>query len=196
MSLPAREEVLVRGAWVLTLGPMGEIRDGAVFLVDGAIGAVGSYADLRKAHPGLTVIGDGTGVVIPGLVNAHTHLSEALIPGMGSNLTLFEWGTRVVTPAGAVLTREMAREGSLLKAIELLHSGVTCVNDMFHHYHPGSFASLGVVEGLTGAGLRGMVAFGAEDAFDAFGGRRFTVEAAIEEHLALEETAAGAELLD
>lgn len=196
MSLPAREDVLVRGAWVLTSGPIGEVRDGAVLMRDGAIAMVGSYADVRRAHPGVTVIGDGTGVVIPGLVNAHTHLSEALIPGMGSNLTLFEWGTRVVTPAGAVLTQEMAREGSLLKAAELLHSGVTCVNDMFHHYHPGSFASLGVVEGLAEAGLRGMVAFGAEDAFDPFGGRRFTVEAAIEEHLALDEAAAGAELLD
>ncbi|NIA24523.1 MAG: amidohydrolase family protein [Gammaproteobacteria bacterium] len=196
MSLPTREEVLVRGAWVLTSATVGEVRDGAVLIADGTIAAVGSYADLRRAHPAITVVGDGTGVVIPGLVNAHTHLSEALIPGMGSDLTLFEWGTRVVTPAGTVLTREMAREGSLLKAAELLHSGVTCVNDMFHHYHAGSFASLGVVEGLTEVGLRGMVAFGAEDAFEVFGGRRFTVEEAMEEHLALEEATAGAELLE
>lgn len=196
MSLPERHEVLIRGAWLLTFASAGEVHDGAVLIADGAIAAVGPYVDLHRQHPATPVVGDGTGVVLPGLVNAHTHFSEALIPGMGSNLTLFEWGTRVVTPAGTVLTREMAREGSRLKAIELLHSGVTCVNDMFHHYHPGSFASLGVVEGLAQVGLRGMVAFGAEDAFEAFGGRRFTAEGAIEEHLALEEAAAGAELLD
>jgi len=73
---------------------------------------------------------------------------------------------------------------------------VTCLNDMFHHYRPGSFASLGVVEGLTRAGLRANVAFGAEDAFDAFGGGRFSVGAAVEEHLALAEEAGAAELLD
>ena len=159
MTLPSRQDVIVRGAWVLTSGPLKEIRDGAVLISSGAIADVGSYEDLRAEHPALEVVGDGTGVVIPGLVNAHTHLSEALIPGIGSDLTLFEWGTRVVTPAGAVLTREMAKEGSLLKAAELLHSGVTFVNDMFHHYHTGSLASLGVVDGLAEAGLRGAVAF-------------------------------------
>lgn len=82
---------------------------------------------------------------------------------MGSELTLFEWGTRLVTPVGARLTAADAREGTLLKAVELLRSGVTCVNDLFVHANPGSAASLGVVEGLERAGLRGVVAFGPED---------------------------------
>ena len=196
MTLPDREHVLVRGAWLLTSAPVGEIRDGAVLLEAGVITAVGPYADIRKANPDVEVVGDGTGIVMPGMVNAHTHLSEALVPGMGSNLPLFEWGARVVTPAGSCLTQEMAREGTRLKAIELLHAGVTTVNDMFHHYNPGSFASLGVVEGLSRAGLRGMVAFGAEDAFEPFGGHRIGVHGAIEEHLALEEAASEAELVD
>lgn len=195
MSLPAREHVLVRGSWVLTSAPAGEIRDGAVLVEDGVIAAVGAYAELRAQHPDVAVVGDGTGVVLPGMINAHTHLSEALIPGIGSDLTLFEWGTRVVTPAGTVLTREMATEGARLKAAELIHSGVTFVNDMFHHYRPGSFASLGVVEGLESVGLRGMVAFGAEDAFEAFGGRSFTVAEVLEEHLALEAAVADADLI-
>jgi cytosine/adenosine deaminase-related metal-dependent hydrolase len=196
VTLPSRDEVLIRGAWALTSGPVGEIRDGAVLIADGTIKAVGPYADLRKEHPTVKTIGDGDGVVLPGLVNTHTHLSEALVPGMGSDFTLFEWGTRIVTPAGMALSREMAREGARLKAVEFLHSGVTCVNDMFHHYQPDSFASLGVVDGLASVGLRGMVAFGAEDAFEAFGGTRISVEAAVEEHLALEAAAVGEDLLD
>ncbi len=195
MSLPAPERTLVGGSWVLTMGPAGDIRDGAVLIEDGAIAAVGSSDELRRAHPDVATVGEGTGVVIPGLVNAHTHLSEALIPGMGSDLTLFEWGRRVITPAGSVLTREMARQGTLLKAVELLHSGVTCVNDMFHHYRPGSFASLGVAEGLAESGLRGVTAFGAEDAFEALGGSRFTVAEVIEEHQALAEAAGATELV-
>ena len=50
-----------------------------------------------------------------------------------------------------------------LRAVELLLSGVTCVNDMFVHYNPDAMASLGVVSGLRSAGLRGVVSFGAED---------------------------------
>ncbi len=158
--------VLVRGAWVLTMGAAGDIADGAVLLNGDLIIAIGPYRELRARHPEAAVVGDGTGIVTPGLVNAHTHLSEALIPGMGSELTLFEWGSRIVTPVGERLTAEMAEEGTVLKAIELLHSGVTTVNDMFCHSSPGSRASLGVVAGLERAGLRGVVSFGAENGLD------------------------------
>ncbi|GAA3111310.1 amidohydrolase family protein [Streptosporangium carneum] len=159
-----REEVLVRAAWVLTVGPAGEIEDGAVHVRDGRIVEVGPYRELRGRLPGLPVEGDGTGLLIPGLVNTHTHLSEALATGMGSELTLFEWGERIVGPLGSVLTAEDAREGTRLRAIEMLLSGVTTVNDMFVHCNPDDAASVGVVAGLEEAGLRGVVSFGAEDA--------------------------------
>ena len=195
MSLPERDHALVRGAWVLTSAPAGAIRDGCVVIEDGSIVGVGDYDAVRADHAAVTVIGDGTGIVLPGLINAHAHMSEALIPGIGSDLTLFEWGTRVVTPAGAALTEEMAREGTRLKAAELIHSGVTFVNDMFHYYRSGSLASLGVVAGLASVGMRAVVAFGAEDAFGAFGGNRFSVAEALDEHRALASAAADTDLI-
>jgi cytosine/adenosine deaminase-related metal-dependent hydrolase len=148
------------------MGAAGDVADGAVLLDGGVIVAVGPYPELRARHPEAVVVGDGTGIVTPGLVNAHTHFSEALIPGMGSELTLFEWGSRIVTPVGERLTPEIAEEGTVLKAIELLRSGVTTVNDMFCHSSPGSRASLGVVAGLERAGLRGLVSFGAENGLE------------------------------
>lgn len=163
-GLPTRQEVLVRGAWVLTVGPAGNLADGAVHLRDGEIVAVGTFDELRAAAPGAEVVGDGTGIVIPGFVNTHTHLSEALATGMGSELTLFEWGEQIVTPIGRHLTAPMATEGTVLKAVEMLLSGVTCVNDMFVHANLGGRVSSGVVDGLDRVGLRGVVSFGAEDA--------------------------------
>ena len=64
---------------------------------------------------------------------------------MGSEMTLFEWGREIVTPVGDKLNIESAREGAILKTIEMLHSGVTYVNDMFVHSNPKTMASLGVV---------------------------------------------------
>jgi len=157
---------VVRGGHVLTMGPAGDIAGGAVAFADGAILAVGDFEEVARRFPGAEVVGEDHGVVLPGLVNAHTHLSEALLPGMGEDLTLFEWGTRLVTPAGRHLTREMARVGAMLKGAELLLGGVTTVNDMFCHTNMGSLASLGAVDGLEAMGLRGVVCFGAEDAFD------------------------------
>ncbi|MCD4524018.1 amidohydrolase family protein [Nocardioides sp. cx-173] len=169
---------LVRGRHVLTmagLAPVGErertpgahlegvVGDGAVLVRDGEIIEVAAYDALRAAHPGVPVHGDGTGLVLPGLISTHTHLSEALGTGMGSELSLFEWGEEIVGPLGLVLTREDAAEGTALRAVEMLLSGVTTVNDMFCHGHLRSRASLGVVDGLTRAGMRGVVSYGAED---------------------------------
>lgn len=173
-------EFLVRGRHVITMAGLvgpderdrtpgacteGIVDDGAVHVRDGEIVAVDRFEDLVAAHPHLPVHGDGTGLVIPGLVSTHTHLSEGLVTGMGSELSLFEWGAEVVGPVGMVLTREHAAEGTALRAVEMLLTGVTTVNDMFCHANIGSMASLGAADGLRRAGMRGVVSFGAEDGF-------------------------------
>ena len=182
--------VVVRGGHLLTMGPAGDLENGAVAFADGEVLAVGPSAELTARFPDAEVVGDDRGVVLPGLVNAHTHLSEALIPGMGEDLSLLEWLDAIVTPVGRHLTREMATVGAMLKGAELLLSGVTCVNDMFFHTNAGSLASLGAVDGLEAMGLRGLVAFGAEDAADPL-----PVAAVLAEHQALAERCAASELV-
>ena len=158
---------IVRGAWVLAMAPGAElIRDGAVLIADdGSIVDVGEFGVIAAANPDAEVVGDGNGVVMPGLINAHTHLTECLIPGMGETASLWEWFERVVDPAGRVITREEVRLGTHLKAAEMLLSGITTVNDMSCHRNLGSLASLGAAEGLEDMGMRGVVSFGAEDIF-------------------------------
>jgi 5-methylthioadenosine/S-adenosylhomocysteine deaminase len=164
-----QQVTVVRGGHVLSMSPAGDVGGGAVAFAGGEILAVGRSDELARAYPGAEVVGDDDGgVVLPGLVNCHTHLSEALMPGMGEDMTLFEWASRLLSPTARHLTREMARVGAMLKGAEMLLSGVTCVNDMFCHTNAGSLASLGAVDGLEAMGLRGVVSFGAEDAFDPF----------------------------
>ena len=83
--------VVVRAGHLLTMGPAGDVEDGAVAFAGGEVLAAGPSAEVRASFPGAEVVGDDHGVVLPGLVNAHTHLSEGLIPGMGEELTLLEW---------------------------------------------------------------------------------------------------------
>lgn len=159
---------LVRGAWVLAMDPARElVRDGAVaFGADGEIAAVGDWGRLRERFPQAGVVGDGNGIVLPGFVNCHTHLTEGLIAGMGETASLWEWFDRVVSPAGEVTTREDVRVGARLKGAEMLLSGITTVNDMSCHRNLGSLASLGAADGLAQMGLRGIVSFGAENLYD------------------------------
>ena len=187
MSTGAR--LLIRGGHVLTMGPAGDIRDGAVAVDADSVVAVGPYAELARRFPQAEVVGDAHGIVTPGLVNAHTHMSEALIPGMAETLSIWVWGTRLLLPTMPHLTREMARVGTLFRGAELIRSGVTTVNDMFCHAHAREFASLGVVDGFEELGLRGVVCFGAEDmAWKAL--PEFSIGRIIDEHRALAERAA------
>jgi 5-methylthioadenosine/S-adenosylhomocysteine deaminase len=180
---------LVRGGHVLTMGPLGDIAGGAVAVSGERIAEVGSHAELSRKYPGAAVVGDDYGIVIPGLVNAHTHMSEALIPGMAEKLSIWVWGARLLMPVMPHLTREMARVGTLFRGAELIRSGVTTFNDMFCHSNPSDFASLGVVDGLEELGLRGVVSFGAEDV--AWGAApALSVSRIVEEHRALAERAA------
>ena len=105
---------VVRGQHVLTMGAAGDLEGGAVAFAGGEVLAVGPFPELAARFPDAEVTGDGHGVVLPGLVNAHTHLSEALLPGLGEDLTLLEWLDRISAPAGRHLTREMARGGARL----------------------------------------------------------------------------------
>ena len=195
-ALPERADTIARGAWLLPMSDGGPVADGAVAMSGGAITMVGTYPDVRAANPDAAVVGEGDGIVMPGMVNAHTHLSEALIPGMGSEMTLFEWGRDIVTPVSENITAEMAAEGTVLKAAEMLHAGVTCVNDMFVHSNPGSRASLGVVAGLVRGGLRGIVSFGAENALDGVTAMEpMSVDEIVAEQHELEAAAEQAELL-
>lgn len=180
---------LVRAGHVLTMGPQGDITGGAVAVSGELIVGVGPFAELRRKYPDGQVAGDDYGIVIPGLVNAHTHMSEALIPGMGENLSIWVWGARLLLPVMPHLTREMARIGTLFRGAELIRSGVTTFNDMFCHSNLSDFASLGVADGLEELGLRGVVSFGAEDI--AWGAAAaLPIPRILEEHRALAERCA------
>lgn len=169
-ALPSNGEATVlRAGHVLTMGRAGDITDGAVAFsrADGLILAVGDYSSVSGAFPGATTIGDSRDIVTPGFVNAHDHLSEGLISGMGETMSLYEWAARLINPVLRHLTRELARAGTMLKAAEMIRSGITTVNDMFVHFNAGSYASLGVADGLDDVGLGGVICFGPEDMADA-----------------------------
>jgi 5-methylthioadenosine/S-adenosylhomocysteine deaminase len=144
---------VVRARHVLTFGPLGHVRDGAVAVdAGGRIAAVGPWSQLRDRFPAAQVVGDGRGILTPGLISCHGHFSEGLVTGIGETHTLWEWFVRIVGPIEPYLTREMAYVGALLKAGELALSGVTTVADMFCSA-PGGSAPDGSARGVSAGGV-------------------------------------------
>ncbi len=87
-------------------------------------------------------------VLIPGLVNAHTHAAMALLRGLADDLPLMRWLEEHIWPAEARhVSREFVRDGTLLACAEMLRGGVTCFNDMY-------FFPEAALEAALAAGLR------------------------------------------
>ncbi|QXM06183.1 amidohydrolase [Crassaminicella indica] len=71
-------------------------------------------------------------LVMPGLINTHTHLPMSLFRNFADDLPLWEWLTEKVWPIEPKLTEEIVYWGTLLSIAELIMSGITCFNDMYN----------------------------------------------------------------
>jgi len=129
MSLghPKTEQLLLHGKFVLTDARMksrGVIRDGGLLIEGDRIAATGSFPALASQHPGVRVIGDGSQLVMPGLVDAHSH-GRGLSPiqkGVPTDFlenALFDWATMPVLPPE--LTAAMCVLRHIRSGCTLLH---------------------------------------------------------------------------
>ena len=113
--------MLLSADWVLPVE--GEpIEDGAVLVEDGRVAAVGPASDLGRGERF-----DGCAIV-PGLVNAHTHLEYAVYAGFGDGLAFAPWLAVHIERKGRIDLDDMLAIARL-GAAECLRSGVTCVAD-------------------------------------------------------------------
>lgn len=89
-------------------------------------------------------------VLMPGLVNAHTHAAMTLLRGLADDLPLMRWLQEHIWPAEAKhVSREFVHDGTLLAAAEMLRSGITCMNDMY--FFPEMAAQAVVEAGMRAA---------------------------------------------
>jgi 5-methylthioadenosine/S-adenosylhomocysteine deaminase len=106
------------------------VRDGVVDVADGRIAYCGPAAAAPVSTAPVTEL---TGIVVPGLVNAHAHSPMTLLRGMGGDLPLLRWLNEVIWPAEARLRAEDVRAGMLLGSVEMLRNGVTTSAEMYFH---------------------------------------------------------------
>jgi 5-methylthioadenosine/S-adenosylhomocysteine deaminase len=145
-------EMLVLGGTVLTMEEGAEpIPDGAVAIGDGRIVAVGSSEELLEMAPTGEVLNASECLILPGLVNTHSHLAMTLLRGIADDLPLKEWLERHIWPAEkAHMTEGAVRVGTRLAAAEKLLAGITTTTDMY-------FFAADVAEVLAEAGMRAVV---------------------------------------
>lgn len=126
------------------------IEDAALAVNDGTILAVGPRADIEAAHTPAERLDLGRSMVLPGLVNAHTHVSMTLLRGLADDLPLMDWLTKHIFPVEQKLTPELVRLGAMLGCAEMLRTGTTAFCDMY-------LMEEAVAEAVAASGLRARV---------------------------------------
>ncbi|MGV3739768.1 MAG: TRZ/ATZ family hydrolase [Gammaproteobacteria bacterium] len=87
--------------------------------------------------------------LLPGLINAHTHLGMNYFRGLGCDLMLMDWLNGYLWPAEKKwLSHEFVHDASLFAMAEMIRSGTTCFNDMF--YFPEAIADAAITAGMRG----------------------------------------------
>jgi 5-methylthioadenosine/S-adenosylhomocysteine deaminase len=125
-------DTLVTARWVVPVEPDGRVlEDHSVAILGGRILAVLPSADARVRYDAREVVDRPSHVLMPGLVNAHTHAAMTLLRGRAENRQLGPWLREGVWPLERRWTGpEYVRDGTELAIAEMLRAGVTCFADM------------------------------------------------------------------
>jgi len=145
-------DLIIRGGTVLTMdGSRRVINNGGVAIKDGRIAAVGKVADIDRDYGAREVVDARGKVVIPGLINGHTHVPMTLFRGIADDLDLQEWLTKYIFPAEAKnVTEDFVRVGTRLGLAEMIRSGTTTYCDMYYFEDA-------IADETSKAGMRGVI---------------------------------------
>jgi 5-methylthioadenosine/S-adenosylhomocysteine deaminase len=145
-------DLLVEGGYVYADGTVVEADVG---VREGRVAEVGDAEDADRVL-------DASGcLVLPGMVNAHTHASMTLLRGYADDLPLETWLKEHIWPVEAHLTAEDVRVGAELAAVEMIRSGTTAFADMY--FHMDEVADVGEESGLRAALGYGVITVGKDE---------------------------------
>lgn len=152
-------DLVIQGGMVLSMVE-GEppLLNGSVWVKDGRICRIGREEHRQDSgHKHREFIDASSGIILPGLVNAHTHAAMTLFRGYSDDLPLKQWLFDTIFPLEAqVLNHETVYWGALLGCLEMIASGTTCFLD-------GYFFQDETVKAVNEAGLRALIAQGVID---------------------------------
>ena len=131
--MPKKVDILLTGGMVVTMNEQYNIfENGAVAILDDTIVAVGTAKELAAAYQADEQL-DCTGqVIMPGLVNAHTHIPMTLFRGLNDDLRLDVWLGYLMPAEREFVTPDFVKLGTRIACAEMIRSGVTTFADMYY----------------------------------------------------------------
>jgi 5-methylthioadenosine/S-adenosylhomocysteine deaminase len=144
--------LVVTGGTVVTENATRQIVSPGAVAIDGTdIVEVGSADAIAARYQARETIDARGQVVLPGLINTHTHAPMVMYRGLADDLALMDWLQKYIFPAEAkTVSPELVRVGTRLAVLEMIESGTTTFADMYYFEEE-------IAKAAYGAGLRGVL---------------------------------------
>ena len=148
---------LVNARWIIPVEPRGMVLEHHSVVVSGErIVAVMPAEEARRRYPDANTVALANHVLIPGLINLHTHAAMTLMRGLADDTPLMTWLNDHIWPAESKhLSEAYVFDGTELATAEMIRSGTTCFADMYFYHDVAARAALksGMRAALGGAVL-------------------------------------------
>jgi 5-methylthioadenosine/S-adenosylhomocysteine deaminase len=148
------KNILIKDATIIS----NKIKKGSLLIENDEISEISDKIGVNDADE---VINANGKLLIPGLVNTHTHLSMTLMRGLADDMPLDNWLNNHIWPVEANLNGDYCYAGALLACAEMIKSGTTCFNDMY--FFMDYVAKAADESGIRGILSHGMIDFKDED---------------------------------
>ncbi|HEV09566.1 MAG TPA: S-adenosylhomocysteine deaminase, partial [Sulfurihydrogenibium azorense] len=125
-------DIVLKNGYILTMDEnFTEYKNGYIAIKDGKIVEIGEGKEEFQAKE---IIDLNSNVVIPGLINTHTHAAMTLLRGYGSDNPLKVWLEQYIWPVeGKYVSYEFVKDGTDLACYEMIRNGITCFVDMYFY---------------------------------------------------------------
>ncbi len=141
-------DTVIAARWIVPVEPAGRVLEDHALVIDrGRILDLCPTATARERYDARSWETRPAHVLLPGLVNAHTHVAMSLLRGLADDLPLSTWLNEHIWPAeGRLVNREFVRDGARLALREMLLGGTTCFADMY--YFPDTVGDVAADAGM------------------------------------------------
>ena len=132
--MPSSCDLLLHAAHILCRtqdDALHSLSDGSIAVSGGVISALGSKAELAPQWRARRELQLGNALLLPGLINAHTHASMTIFRGIADDLPLMEWLNKHIFPLERQLTQRFIHLGALLGCAEMIRTGTSAFQDMY-----------------------------------------------------------------
>lgn len=145
-----RVDTLIHARWVLPIRPANTVLEHhSIAIHDNRILDILDFDQAQAQYESNNTVHLPEHVVMPGLINAHTHSPMSLFRGLADDLELMDWLNNHVWPAEKNVINEKSMEDGMRLAIaEMLRGGTTCFNEMY--FFPNVAANTAISEGMRG----------------------------------------------